>query len=306
MGDPGATEGGVNATDGGRIAGPALEASVRAATHDDVPAIRAILAAHGNDGPIENGDIVGPYLAHFIDHAIARVSVRDGEVVAYGAAIDTGRSRHLADLFVRQDLLGRGIGRPLLDAVFGDAVARTTFASDDPRALPIYVRAGMSPLWPMLYLRGDGTMLRDSPGADLLVEAADADHVGALERAWTGADRMTDHRHWSAAPEVDAFAVLDGDGSRVAAGYARARQIGHARTINRLVLRPDAEPVGPMLAAIARASRGGPVVVAVPGPNPVLPVLLGAGFRIDDHDVFMASEPGLVDPLRTLPNSGML
>jgi hypothetical protein len=44
----------------------------------------------------------------------------------------------------------------------------------------------------------------------------------------------------------------------------------------------------------------------MPGPSPVLPVLLEAGFRIDDHDVFMASGPGLVDPLRILPNSGML
>ena len=40
--------------------------------------------------------------------------------------------------------------------------------------------------------------------------------------------------------------------------------------------------------------------------NPVLPVLLGAGFRIVDRDQFMASDPGLIDPARLLPNPGMM
>ncbi len=44
----------------------------------------------------------------------------------------------------------------------------------------------------------------------------------------------------------------------------------------------------------------------VAGPSPVLPVLLAAGFRITDRDEFMASDPGLVDPARLVPNPGML
>jgi GNAT superfamily N-acetyltransferase len=278
---------------------------IRSAAHDDIPAIRAILAAHGNDGPIENGDIVGPYLRHFIDHAIALVSERDGEVVAFGAAIDTGISRHLADLFVGQDLLGQGIGRPLLDAVFGDAPVRTTFASDDPRAQPLYIRAGMRPLWPMLYLRGDGSRLHESEHRPA-VEAADPARLAELERQWTGADRSTDHRHWAQTPEADGFVIRGDDDIPVAVGHARARQIGSARILDRLVVRLGADPIIATLEAIRRAARGGPIVVAVPGPNAVLPHLLEAGFRIEDHDTFMASEAGLVDPERILPNSGML
>ena len=284
---------------------PAIETLIRPATHDDVPAIRAILAAHGNDGPIENGDIVGPYVGHFIDHAIALVSERDGEVVAFGAAIDTGLSRHLADLFVRPDLLGQGIGRPLLDAVFGDTPARTTFASDDPRALPLYVRAGMRPLWPMLYLRGDGSRLPE-PEHGPTIESADPLRLAEVEREWTGIDRSTDHRHWAQTPDVDGFVVVDDRDSPLAIAYARARQTGSARTLGRLVVRPGAEPVPPTLAAVKRAARGGHVLVAVPGPNPIISYLLDAGFRIEDHDTFMASDPGLVDPGRILPNSGML
>ncbi len=277
---------------------------IRPASHGDIPAIRAILAAHGNDGPIENGDIVGPYVRHFLDHAIAFVSERDGAVVAFGAAIETATSRHLADLFVRQDLLGQGIGGPLLDAVLAGAPRRTTFASEDPRAMPLYIRAGMRPLWPMLYLRGDGSLLPET-GHGRAIESADPVRLAELEREWTGADRSSDHSHWGRTPEADGFVVGDGD-SPLALGHARARQTGTARILDRLVVRPGAGPIEPTLAAIRRAARGGPIVVAVPGPNPVLPYLLDAGFRIEDHDTFMASEPGLIDPERILPNSGML
>ena len=59
---------------------------------------------------------------------------------------------HLADLFVgptprpghRPAAARRGVRRR--------PWPRTTFASDDPRALPLYVRAGMPPLWPSLYV----------------------------------------------------------------------------------------------------------------------------------------------------------
>jgi hypothetical protein len=35
-------------------------------------------------------------------------------------------------------------------------------------------------------------------------------------------------------------------------------------------------------------------------------VLLGAGFRIRDQDTFLASDSRLIDPARTLPNTGIL
>jgi GNAT superfamily N-acetyltransferase len=291
----------------GEVAEPDLASAsmtIRPATLDDLPAIRAVLAEHGNDGPIENGDIVGPYVRHLIDHHVARVSVRDGEVIAFAAAVRAGVSRHLADLFVRQDLLGQGIGRPLLDAVLDGDERRTTFASDDPRAMPLYVRAGMRPYWPQLYLRGDASAI-DAPPGGLTVEPAPVARLAELELHWTGIDRRVDHDHWATVPDADPF-VLTGGGEAVAFGLARARQAGPNRILDRLVVRADVDPTPIILAAVVRAARGGPVVVAVPGPNPVLPELLAAGFRIDDHDTFMASDPGLLDPTRFLPNSGLL
>lgn len=282
----------------------ARDPEIRRATLSDVPAIRALLAAHGDDGPITTVDIVGPYVRHLIEHATALVSERDGDLLAYGAATDTGIARHLADLFVRPDLLGRGIGRPLLDAVFGTVVRRTTFASADQRALALYVRAGMTPLWPSLYLEGSVARL-PAPEMPIAIEPADPRRLADLERLWTGADRPADHAFWASQADAEALVVSDA-GEPVAFAYGRARQIGAARAVDRLVVRPGAEPVRPTLAAIRHIGRGTLVMACVLGPSPILPALLAAGFRITDRDQFMTSDPGFVDPARLVPNPGML
>ena len=69
---------------------------------------------------------------------------------------------------------------------------------------------------------------------------------------------------------------------------------------------PDDHPIAPVLAAIRHGARGSAIVVCLLGPQPVLPILLQARFRIIDRDQFMASDPALVDPIRLLPNPGML
>ena len=277
---------------------------IRVATPDDAPAIRAILAAHGNDGPVVTVDVVGPYVRHLIDRHRALVTVEDERVVAFGAVADAGVAHHLADLFVAPDRLGRGIGRPLLAALFGDAPRRTTFASGDPRALPLYVRAGMVPLWPLIGLRGAADSVPE-PEPGIEVVGAEAGELSALEAAWSGHGRPIDHAYWGAAADSDPFLVLEW-GRPVALGYARARQSAPVRVVARLVVRQDADPVGPALAAIRCAGGGGLVDVGVPGPSPVLPVLLRAGFRIDERDTFMASDATLVDPARLIPDGGLL
>jgi GNAT superfamily N-acetyltransferase len=277
---------------------------IRLATTDDLPAIRTILAAHGTDGPIVIADIVGPYVSHVIRRGGAQVAVIDDAVVGFGATIDTGRSVHLADLFVHPDRLGQGIGRPLLESVFAGSAVRTTFASDDPRALPLYVRAGMQPIWPSLYLQGVASTL-PSPGGAVRTESAESGRLAALERAWTGIDRSVDHAYWAGMAGADPFVVLDGD--EVAGfGYARVRQAAPIRAVDRLVIHPDADPVATTIAAMARAGQGGPVFVCLLGVHPAIRPLLEAGFRIVDRDQFMTSDPGVLDPVRHVPNPGML
>ena len=279
-------------------------AQIREATLDDLEAIRSILGAHGNDGPVVIADIVGPYLRHLIGRGRTRVAILDDAVVAFGGALDTGRSVHLADLFVHPDRLGQGIGRPLLEAVLDGAARRTTFASDDPRALPLYVRSGMQPLWASLYVQGPSAGL-PRVEAGHRTESASAARLSALEHEWTGIERAADHAFWATMAESDPFVVRAG-GAIAALGYARVRQAAPIRVLDRLLIHPDADPVAATLAALARAGRGGPVLTCLLGPHPILRPLLESGFRIVDRDQFLASDPGIVDPARLLPNPGML
>ena len=283
---------------------PPRSVDIRPATRGDLAAIRTILAGHGNDGPVVYADIVGPYVTHLIDRGGGQVAVVDEAIVGFGASVDTGRSIHLADLFVHPDRLGQGIGRPLLEAVFAGSRVRTTFASEDPRALPVYIRAGMQPLWPSLFLQGLTAMLPD-PGARIRAEPATSDHLAALERDWTGFDRSADHRYWATMAGADPFVVLDG-AAVAGLGYGRIRQAAAIRVVDRLLIHPDADPVATTIAALARAGQGGPVFACFLGVHPVVRPLLEAGFRIVDRDQFMTSDPEVVDPIRLVPNPGML
>ena len=280
--------------------------AMREATEDDLPAIREILAEHGTEGPILVADVVGPYLRHLLGHGRARVAVEGDLVVGFGATIDAGQAVHLADLFVRADRLGQGIGRPLLAEAFGDAEQRTTFASDDPRALPIYVRAGMRPWWASLYVEGPAARL-PAPPSGLTIRDAGPEELAGIEESWRGHGRLAGWQHWAAQPAADLFDVLDGT-EIVGIGDARARQASPVRVLDRFVVHPDAgvDPVPVTLAALARAGRDGIAVAAIQGPSPVLRPLLDLGFRITDRDQFLASDPGLVDPARLVPNPGLL
>jgi GNAT superfamily N-acetyltransferase len=278
--------------------------SIRLAGLDDIAAIRALLAAYGNDSRVTTVDIVGPYVRHLIEHSVAMVTECDRAIVAFAATIDAGVAVHLTDLFVRPDLVGQGIGRPLLAAVFEGAARRTTFASSDPRAVPLYVRAGMAPLWPLLYIEGRAEALpRIEP--PLAVVPADAARLDRLERIWRGVERPADHAFWASQMGAKAFVVVDA-GEPAAFAYSRPDQTRAARVLDRLVVNPAADPVHATLAALRAVSRSGLVKACLPGPNPALGRLLAARFRITDVDQYMASEPDLVDSARLIPHNGML
>jgi GNAT superfamily N-acetyltransferase len=275
---------------------------IRPATPTDFPAIEAVLAANGEPTPPAEG----PYpvfLDHLLAHGRVLVATLDGEVAGFAGTLPVGTRTHLTDLFVRPRDHGRGIGGALLAEAFGDRWPRTTFSSDDPRALPLYVRAGMSPAWPNLYLEGASSRLR--PPRSLEVRAASIADAVATELAATGVDRGATYAFAAGLPGTEAFLALD-RGTPVAVGLARARRRAPGRWIERTAVLPGTDPLEPLLAVVAAAGRGGPVGLCLPGPSAALRVLLEAGFRIFDRDTYMASEPGLVDPLRTLvdPDSG--
>lgn len=279
--------------------------TIEPATIAHLPALRALLAAHGEATPeASEVDIPGPYLRHLVDHHRVLVATETGQVVGFGAVVHTGRCLMLSDLFVRPDRLGQGIGRPLLAALFGDAERRATFSSADPRALPSYVRAGMTPLWVNLYVEGPARRLPDPPSS-VTVRSATAAELATLEGRWRGEPRESDHTFWAGQAAADAFLVEASD-RPAAFGYARARASSTARVLERLVVAPDADPLAPAIAGLVRTARGGQVRVCVPGPSPLLRVLLDAGFRVVDQDQYLASHPDIVDTERLLPSPGLL
>jgi GNAT superfamily N-acetyltransferase len=282
--------------------------TIRPASDEDVETLDAITLAteHVGQAPPH---VIGKYVA-YLRHLVARggvaVAVDDatGASIGFGAAVDTGRARHLADLFVLPGRQGGGIGGRLLDAVLGDAWPRTTFASDDPRALPLYVRAGMTAHWPNLYLSGDPARLPALDGYE--AEPASLEAVADLQARWAGVDRGPDLGYWADLVGVRPFVVRHG-GEAVAAGLGRARFRGTGRGIHSTVAAPDADGPSALLCAMAYGLAGAPDGGAcVPGPSPLVGRLLDAGYRIIDRDTFLATDPTLVDPLRELVDTGIL
>jgi GNAT superfamily N-acetyltransferase len=280
---------------------------IRPATPADLRAIRAIADAEDEPPSPADGfpEALDAYYLHLIAYGEFVVADDAGTVAGFAAAIDSGRGVHLADLFVLRERRGGGIGRRLLESVLDERWPRTTFSSDDPRAMPLYVRMGMRPLWPNLYLAGDARRLPPAPPS-LRVEAVGAAQVAGLEREWTGIDRPVQHEYWAGQPAAVPLVVHDGE-RPVAAGHARSRLRGGGRWMNAFLVAPDVPPHDPTLAAIGwSADAEGRIGTCVLGPHPIVPTLVEAGFRIVDRDTFQASDPTLVDPERILPNTGFL
>ena len=259
---------------------------IRPATEADVDAMEVVLRAHDDPPagapPFPDG-AYHPYLRHLLARGTVLVAMAGEAMIGFGASVDTGRAVHLADLFVLPDVMGEGVGRRIVESVFPAGTPRTTFASDDPRAMHLYVGLGMTPLWPNFYLDGRADKLPTVDGVELA--AADHVEVAELELAWTGFDRAEDHRVWAARPGNRSF-IVRVEGRPIGAGDSRRRLRGSGRWLHRLIAAPGTDPVPAILVAMREAADADGVVGAcVMGPNPALRALIvDYGFRIVDRD----------------------
>ncbi|HEX5591661.1 MAG TPA: GNAT family N-acetyltransferase [Candidatus Limnocylindrales bacterium] len=296
---------------------PEAEIHVRPATSRDFEAIERVAVA--NDEPTTAPGWPGwLYLEHLLATATVLVAERDGALLGYGGAAVVGGRRpaaHVTDLFVDPAAHGRGVGGQLLRGLVAAVPVPdwTTCSSSEPRALTLYVRAGMRPIWPVMYLDGPVTSPPGGPaGARSVVMAPD--EAAGLELGWSGRDFVTQYRHWAARPGGSAFRVEVG-GRVAAVGAAREGRMGPARVLDHLAISPSADPGATLVAALATdAVRGryadadtdpDPAIrlkLALAGPSPAVPQLLGLGFRITDHDTFCATDPALVDTARIVPD----
>jgi GNAT superfamily N-acetyltransferase len=280
--------------------------SVRAAEAADVAAIIAIAMATGQD---EDWDEVYPsYIRHLMTRGSLLVAERAGAVTGFGATLQIGTGTQaicmLSDLFVDPAAHGTGTGRAILGALWTGEQRRMTFSSLHASALPLYTSFGVDAWWPLLYLRGDVRPLRMPPGWS--VAPAEPEQVGTLERDWTGIDRTTDHQFWAGWPGGAAvLASLDGQ-------LAAAGTIGGAGPefgICHLAADPRADDDLARDAVVAVLSWLEPVDgrarLCLPSPHPATRALLRAGWRVEEFDLHMASEPGLIDPRRLSPSPAL-
>ncbi|HSS35783.1 MAG TPA: GNAT family N-acetyltransferase [Patescibacteria group bacterium] len=269
---------------------------VRPARPDDLPVIARISEA--NDEPVSDPDRPGSrYLEHLLRHGQLLVAERDGAVVGFSGTIDVPAGWFLTDLFVDPAAHGQGVGRALLAEAFPDGRPRLTFSSSDPRALPIYLRAGLAPWWPLLLLRAPAPAATDEPGG-ATIERIEPAAAAALELELSGHDRTRDWNHWAATPGHVMFRIVD-RGRAAAVGFRTPSRLG------RLVLGPDADPIAVVLAAVAPGPPGSASALAIPGPHPAVGALLDRGWRVEGQDLYMASGPDLIDPTRLLPDESL-
>ncbi|WP_329250255.1 GNAT family N-acetyltransferase [Actinoallomurus sp. NBC_01490] len=262
---------------------------VRGAADGDLRAIAEIALAN------DDGDGADPrYVAHLRAHGRFLVAATDETVGGYCAVRHLGGLTLLCDLFVDPARHGGGTGRRLLDAAFDADGERSTFASRDPRAMSLYVRYGMVPRWPLLYL--EGTTSFDGPaGGGVRAEAVSVAVAAAAERELNGRDRSADYAFWAATPGSTGLLVRDGD-AVAAAGIAGPDRLFH------LVTADGADPVATLRAALATFTAAR-VRLCLPGPHPALPLLLDARWRIEDADQHMSSRPDLLRSADVLSSS---
>ncbi len=108
------------------------------------------------DEPFPDEPLAWDHIRHLRDTGrMVMATTDDGEPAGFGGVVVRSGVTRLADLFVDPAHQGRGVGKAILREVLGDATVLTTSASNDPRALPLYARAGMQPLWPCHFMLGD-------------------------------------------------------------------------------------------------------------------------------------------------------
>ncbi len=299
--------------------------SVRPATPADLPAVHAIWyrdEVEDDPQPPAPGPVLSGF-AYEMARGALRVAEDDaGQVIGFGGSVSwdgpRGPLTYLADLFIAPDVQSHGVGQAILRALPLQAGARCVHASRDPRAAALYIRTGMLPLWPNLWLIGDpkrgAHRLASLPGADIELAPAAADDPDIA--AW-------DLRHFGyARPQDLAWLVESRDaqplwfrraGATVGYGFVQRR-------CPESLWRPGAWTVGPISAATPEdardcvcaatrwaSERAGAARIGVPSPHPALAPLIAAGCQIIYNETFLASaDAPLPDFTRYLPSGVFL
>jgi GNAT superfamily N-acetyltransferase len=289
------------------------DVTTRRATPADLPAVYDVFLEHEADdhaGPPPSAE-VPPFLEHERRTGELRVAERGGRIVGFAALLPRGPVAYLAELFVRRAERSTGIGARLLREILPTSgTVRCTLSSRDPRALALYVRAGMRPRWPNVWLRAPAAGLGAAGGGGVrVVEAAPGDpELVRWDAQVSGRPRPEEHAYWAAQAAVPLW--FERRGARIGYAYVQTRDDSPwpppAATVGPIGAGTAADALDCVGAAVAFArSRAEHLRLAVPGPHPALPALLTAGFRITDVETFLSTgAAAFPDPERYVGSGG--
>jgi GNAT superfamily N-acetyltransferase len=290
--------------------------SIRTAIPDDLPRIYLVwylTETVGAASPPPLGEL-HPWLNHVLRTGTLLLAERDSMIVGFAGIIARGELVFLTDLFVAPEIQSYGVGGALLDAILPrDGRSLATIGSSDPRALALYIRAGMTPEWPDFHLEVQRERWRTANvdlGGVHMIEATPMDADLLRWDAEIGRrSRPEEHRYWLEECAGTAFWFQRG-GERIGYGYVRLAPETTLQPADMAVVGPvGVRDAGDGAACITAATgwaleRAPGARLLVPGPHPALRPLLNAGGTIEYVETFLCSAPPCVDATRYLPSDG--
>ena len=256
------------------------------------------------------GDIP-PYLHHVLQTGTLYVAEQDGKILAFAGAITRGNISFLTDLFVLPSQQSGQLGKTLLRCVMPqDDLVHCTMSSSDPRALALYIRAGMRPQWPHFALRLEKPRYKMPRAPDVEIIEADPGDPALVQ--WdaqiSGRLRPVDHQFW--VREEQALPLwFRRQGHIVGYGYVRLGT-GSLNDPQTCTLGPigtsiPEDATACVLAAVNFALQKAEVLhIDLPGPHPCLAPLLESGFHISSFDTFVSTAVTPVFEVRCYIASG--
>ncbi len=202
---------------------------------------------------------------HIMKTGIFRVAERDGELVGICHAIVRDKLWFLSGFWARADLVGGGVGGPLLRAVWQEGVRAGAekffvWSSPDQTAMASYLKLGMLPGYQQFTFAGPGDALPVAP-ADYEVEPLTLDLACALDEQIRATRREVDHRFWLAQPQLTARQVIR-NGRAVGYFYLTGDAVGPAGWVA-----PEHAEALLTLAGRAAHEAAGGITLRVPGIN---------------------------------------
>lgn len=207
------------------------------------------------------------------------------EPVGFSSAVIRDGVWHLSQLFVQEELHGRGLGASLIDAALewgSDVRAFTVVSSRYPLAETLYMRRSMFPVWSQLEAGGMRAEAPPMPEGFSELRREDQEWIDRLDRGTRGVARPDDHAMFR---EHATGIALRRDGEPV--GYLYSWPDGRVGP----GAAADAADV-PLLGRAGCHLGGERSWFTAPSTNwAALKELVSLGFRTASSSLFMASRP---------------